>query len=150
MPNPVSRKDQYEQACEDFRSLNKIFWQIPILAMTLNGSVGFALGSIKVSSSLQYALLLFVFICDLCFMYMLWRLRAQVMEDLLVHIRALEGRKQRRKSLRVLYVFLIVFGIAAGYAFYVAHNLQVLVPENPPSKSELKTQIPTPPQPPAK
>ena len=37
----------YEQNYEQFRSLNQIMWQIPVLAMTLTGGLWFGVSSIQ-------------------------------------------------------------------------------------------------------
>ena len=45
----------YQQSCEEFRSLNGFFWQIPIIMMTLNGGLWYSVASLDLSTPLNAA-----------------------------------------------------------------------------------------------
>jgi hypothetical protein len=47
----------YEQNYEQFRSLNQIMWQVPIIAMTLTGGLWFGATKVLEMRAAQYALL---------------------------------------------------------------------------------------------
>jgi hypothetical protein len=115
-PDILQRKDIYAQLCDEFRSLNNIFWRVPILAMSLNGGVGFALGSIRLSPQMQTALLIFMFLCNVCFIFILWRLRMQVMQEVLNRIAEMEHRHPRRPHFHIVYVFMLVLATAGSFS----------------------------------
>ena len=124
----------YQQHCEDFRSLNNIFWRVPILAMAITGGLGFAIGTFNLNPVIQQALLYFVALCNVGFIIILWRLRVSVMESLLAQICEYEGRAKSGSPFRVMSVFAIIMGVAASFAFYAAvHHETVLAPKPPKS-----------------
>ena len=51
----------YEQNYLQFRSLNQIMWQVPILAMTLTGGLWFGVAKVDTIKNAQYGLLLLAF-----------------------------------------------------------------------------------------
>lgn len=65
----------YEQNYEQFRSLNQIMWQIPVLAMTLTGGLWLGVSSIQDTPLLFSALLLTAFFGNLCLVAILFRFR---------------------------------------------------------------------------
>lgn len=79
----------YKQRCEDFRSLNAILWQVPVMLMTITGGLWFAIAKFDMSQYSRVGLLLFVVIINVIFMRVLYRLR-QVMESLLERIHCFE------------------------------------------------------------
>lgn len=75
----------YQQNCEEFRSLNGFFWQIPIIMMTLNGGLWYSVASLDLSTSAQRGVLSFAVFANLVMVVGLWRLRS-VMQNLLTRV----------------------------------------------------------------
>ena len=69
----------YEQNYQQFRSLNQIMWQIPVLAMTLTGGLWFGVSKLSDSPLLTSALLLTAVFGNLTLVFILYRFR-HVME----------------------------------------------------------------------
>tara|TARA_R100000935_G_scaffold31251_1_gene51802 strand:+ start:35037 stop:36083 length:1047 start_codon:yes stop_codon:yes gene_type:complete len=63
------RKEAYQQNYEQFRSLNQIMWQIPVLAMTLTGGLWFGVSTISQEPILVTMLLLTAIVGNIT----LWR-----------------------------------------------------------------------------
>src|SRR5262249_9707143 len=150
--NTIQRKDIYAQLCDEFRSLNAIFWRVPILAMSLNGGVGFALGSIKLTSPMQIALLVFIFLCNVSFIFILCRLRMRVMQDVLDRIAEFEHRPLRPARFHVVYAFMAILGTAAIFSVFAIpyrdvffqradNTLSVNVTVQPPSSVRISPTI---------
>jgi hypothetical protein len=81
----------YEQWCEDFRSINDIFWRLPTIAMTVTGGVAVAIGSLQLTDFTVKSLLLFGSLCNVFLIFAAWRLRRGVMSELLSKIHAAES-----------------------------------------------------------
>jgi hypothetical protein len=119
-PDRLTKLEIYKQLCEEFRSLNSIFWRIPTIAMTLNGGVGLALGSVRLTPAMQTALLVFVATCNFSFILILLRLRMQVMEDILRRIGELEHRSKKPGRYRVMMVFTFLLFVAGTFSLSAA------------------------------
>lgn len=65
----------YEQNYLQFRSLNQIMWQVPILAMTLTGGLWFGAAKVNNIPNFQYALLLLAGISNIGLIVVLTRTR---------------------------------------------------------------------------
>jgi hypothetical protein len=127
----ISPRDSliYEQSCEDFRSINEIFWRVPFIAMTLTGGIAAGVGTIRFSPQVQSALLFFLCLCNISFVVIILRLRLGVMEMLLKRIYEYEGRKKPRTSYAVVTVFTLLFSVSGAFALYGAlHPDIVLLP----------------------
>lgn len=116
----LAKQEIYKQLCEEFRSLNSIFWRIPTIAMTLNGGVGLALGSVRLTPAMQIALLIFVAICNFSFVAILLRLRMQVMEEILQRIGELERRPKKPGRYRVMMIFVLLLVVAGTFSLSAA------------------------------
>jgi|SRR4029077_10105107 len=119
-PDRLTRQEIYKQLCEEFRSLNSIFWRIPTIAMTLNGGVGLALGSVRLTPAMQIALLVFVAFCNFSFVAILLRLRMQVMEEILQRIGELEHRPKKPGRYRVMTIFALLLIVAGTFSLSAA------------------------------
>jgi hypothetical protein len=119
-PDTLTKQDIYKQLCEEFRSLNSIFWRVPTIAMTLNGGVGLALGSVRLTPAMQIALLVFVAVCNFSFVAILLRLRMQIMEELLQRIGELERRPKRPGRYRVMMIFAFLLVVAGTFSLSAA------------------------------
>lgn len=75
----------YEQNFEQFRSLNQIMWQVPVIAMTLTGGLWFGAASVGSMPGFQYLLLLLAAVSNFGLIFVLTRLR-QVMNAYLTAI----------------------------------------------------------------
>lgn len=117
MTNPtpqgvVTPSQIYEQRCAEFRSLNGFFWQIPLIVMTLNGGLWFAVASLDLTAVARVAILLFAAGADAAMIITMWRLRG-LLEVLLEQIRVAEGGEEPKGGRVILWVFCILFGAAA-------------------------------------
>lgn len=115
----VSDETLYTEHCAEFRALNALFWQIPVLVTTLSGGLWFAVASLDLTDDGQAAILWFSAAVNVAFFVALWRLRA-IMEGLLKRIRRFEGRPEGAKSYIVLTVFFLLMGLASVGAIIVA------------------------------
>lgn len=68
-------KEAYEQNYQQFRSLNQIMWQIPVLAMTLTGGLWFGVSKIEDNYLLACVLLLTAVVGNLALVIVLYRFR---------------------------------------------------------------------------
>lgn len=75
--NEQNERDKicYQEHCESFRHLNSQLWQVPIIAMTLNGGLWFGLAKVKLTSELSSLLPFFCGVCDILFIVILHRVR---------------------------------------------------------------------------
>lgn len=86
----VSETEIYQQQCAEFRALNAVFWQVPLIMMTLNGGLWFALASLELTDTGQRLILVFAAVANVVFIVALIRLRL-LMSALLVRIHLVEG-----------------------------------------------------------
>jgi hypothetical protein len=98
------QKTIYEQRCEDFRSLNGILWQSPLIIMTLTGGLWFAVASFALSNAARSMLLLFACIANLLMIGALVRLR-WVMQQVLRDIRGYDGKPQTKGNYTIVGIF---------------------------------------------
>jgi hypothetical protein len=129
----------YQQWCQDFRSINEIFWRIPFIAMTLTGGIAFGAGTLKFSPQMQSALLYFLALCNLCFVVIVWRLRIGVMEPLLNRIYQFEGRAKPRMSYAIVATFTILFTITGVFSAYGALHRDLIFAVPPTSEGTAKS-----------
>jgi hypothetical protein len=118
MPSQVPPDKLYAELCADFRALNTFFWQIPLIMMTLNGGLWFAVAGMEISDALRQAVLIFAAVADLLMIIALWRLRFN-MNELLVQIHQLEGRQVSKGFGLIAVLFsllLLMAAVGAGLA----------------------------------
>ncbi len=109
----------YEQNFEQFRSLNQIMWQVPIIAMTLTGGLWFGVAKIDVQTA-QCALLALAVLGNSGLIAVLHRTRF-VMGEYLVKIEefyptayvAAKGKRPFERGRTVVVVFQILLGLSA-------------------------------------
>jgi len=78
----------YEQNCEQLRHLNTIMWQVPIVAMTLNGGLWYGIASIKgVDAPARSAVLVFSALANVVLIFLLNRVR-NVFGEYLTRVKA--------------------------------------------------------------
>lgn len=78
-------KTAYEQNFEQFRSLNQVMWQVPVIAMSLTGGLWFGAASVEAMPGFQYLLLILAALANLGLVVVLARLRF-VMDEYLTAI----------------------------------------------------------------
>lgn len=119
----VSDEKIYTELCAEFRALNTIFWQIPLIVMTLNGGLWFAVASLDLTTSGQQLILAFTALINITFILALLRVRT-IMEGLLKRIRTFEGRATTSDGWAgaILVMFWALMGIATIGAAVVAWN----------------------------
>lgn len=116
------KKVCYEQNCENFRSLNKIMWQVPIIAMTLTGGLGYGLERLSNVGEFKTDLLIFAGIANVVFVIVLFRLR-YVMEELLEKMELFEtGNARSSKSYIVVSIFSALLLLSSYEMFSLAHD----------------------------
>ena len=104
----------YEQNCQEFRSLNGFFWQVPLIMMTLNGGLWFSVASLDLAPMAQRGVLLFAAFANIVMIFGLWRLRS-VMQSLLGQIHAYQGTTPPGRAKIIRYLFqALLFWAAAG------------------------------------
>jgi len=110
----------YEQNYLQFRSLNQIMWQVPIIAMTLTGGLWFGAAKVNNIQNFQYALLVLAFIGNAGLIVILTRIR-YVMGEYLDALRGFhpkgfveaKGENWLTRSERVVGTFRLLLGISA-------------------------------------
>ena len=113
----------YEQNFEQFRSLNQIMWQVPIIAMTLTGGIWFGAASVGSMSGFQYLLLVLAAMGNIGLIVVLTRTRF-VMEGYLEAIKrfnpdafvAAEGAGTRSRAI-VAKTFRVLLGLSTLISF---------------------------------
>lgn len=104
----------YEQNCQEFRSLNGFFWQVPLIMMTLNGGLWFSVASLDLAPMAQRGVLLFAAFANIVMIFGLWRLRS-VMQSLLAQIHAYQGTTAPGRGMIIRYLFqALLLWAAAG------------------------------------
>lgn len=76
----------YEQNFEQFRDLNRLMWQVPILAITITGGFWYAVLAIPTAAGMAKGLFLMCGILDLALIFVLVRIR-YVMSQYLVKLK---------------------------------------------------------------
>lgn len=124
----------YEQNCQEFRSLNGFFWQVPLIMMTLNGGLWYSVASLDLSVTAQRGVLAFAVVANLVMAVALGRLR-DVMASLLVEIHAFQGTDAPGRARLIQYLFQSLMVFAAIGAFLAAFDPQQQFIRKPEPKS---------------
>lgn len=136
----------YEQNCQEFRSLNGFFWQVPLIMMTLNGGLWYSVASLDLGISAQRGVLVFAVLANLVMVVGLWRLRS-VMQALLIDIHAFQGTTAPGRARLIQYLFQGLLLFAAPGAFLAAIDPQQHFTRKPEkTSSEQQCDSPTPGQ----
>lgn len=109
-------KASFEQNFEQFRSLNQIMWQVPIIAMTLTGGLWFGAASVGDMRGFQYLLLILAALANLGLAIVLVRVRYVMGEYLKAikqfhppsHVAAEGGWFQRSKTVAITFIALLL------------------------------------------
>jgi hypothetical protein len=107
----------FEQDCQEFRSLNGFLWQIPVIVSTLTGGLWFGATKVDSNAFIQSSLFLLAALSNLCFIVVLWRLRAWVMEPLLERIAAYQGGSRPSGRYTMIWTFTVLLLFSAGFSF---------------------------------
>lgn len=65
----------YEQNFQQFRAMNQIMWQVPLLAITITGGLWYAALGVSGASAFRGALFLLSAVLDFALIAVLWRVR---------------------------------------------------------------------------
>lgn len=109
----------YEQRCQDFRSLNGILWQSPLIIMSLTGGLWFAVASFALSESGRTMLLIFAGLANVLMIGALIRLRF-VMQGVLRDIRAYDSKHAVGGSYIIVGIFSVLLAMTATGSFVVS------------------------------
>lgn len=118
----------FEQDCQEYRSLNGFLWQLPVIVSTLTGGLWFGAAKICENQFVQWSLFAFAGLANLCFIAILWRLRAGVMESLLDRIAQYQGvtRGGPRYVMILIYtLLLLVAALVSLTAAYKSYHAQI-------------------------
>ncbi len=129
----LSRDKIYAELCADFRALNSILWQMPILLMTLTGGLWFAVASLALSAAARSDLLRFAGLADLLMIVALFRLR-WVMARVQERIRALDGGKASKVNYVIVCIFAVLLALAAFGSFRASGDLPGYFPGKSPAE----------------
>lgn len=132
---PVTESEIYQQQCEEFRALNGIFWQIPLIMTTLNGGLWFALASLDLTDLGQRAILIFAALVNVVFLIALVRLRI-LLGALLKQIHAVRALNAKGAGVTV-FAFCFLLALAAIAAASAAVNPSAALDKSP-SPTSLK------------
>lgn len=112
----------YQQNCEEFRSLNGFFWNIPLIMMTLNGGLWYSVASLDLGLGAQRGMLAFAVVANLVMVVGLQRIRS-IMEHLLESIRDFQETEKPPGRSRVIQVlFQGLLSLAAFGALVAAFD----------------------------
>lgn len=111
----------YEQNCNEFRSINGFFWQVPLIMMTLNGGLWYSVASLSLSVTAQRGILAFAIFANIVMVVGLQRLRG-IMQHLLTQIHAYQGTQAPGRARIIQYLFQALLIFAAAGAFAAALN----------------------------
>lgn len=109
----------YEQNCQQFRAMNQIMWQVPLLAITITGGLWYAALGVSGASDFRKPLFLLSAVLDFALIAVLWRVRF-VMAAYLVQIESFNPSAFVRASgtgvLNRSYTVVTAFSIALACA----------------------------------
>nr|NUR36591.1 hypothetical protein [Sphingomonas sp.] len=75
MTTGLTDQTKYEQLCTDFRALNAILWQMPVIFTTLTGGLWFSVASLDLTNHARTLILEFAALANLIMIAALIRLR---------------------------------------------------------------------------
>ena len=75
MTTGLTDQTKYEQLCTDFRALNAILWQMPVIFTTLTGGLWFSVASLELTNHARTLILEFAALANLIMIAALIRLR---------------------------------------------------------------------------
>ena len=131
----VSDEAKYEQLCSDHRALNAIFWQAPLIIMTLTGGLWFSVANFELSASARSWLLVFAALADLLMIGALIRLRL-ILNGIQREICALDGRRPSRCKYVIVTFFTLLIGLAALGAALAARDPEAYFLKGPAAGAE--------------
>ena len=117
----IDAKTAYEQLCTDFRALNTILWQLPVIVTTLTGGLWFAVASFDLTDQARSGLLVFAGLADLIMIAALIRLR-YVMETMRGRICAFDGRPSPKGNFFTVGLMSLLLLIVALGSFTASCN----------------------------
>jgi SAM-dependent methyltransferase len=135
-------EEAYEQNYLQFRSLNQIMWQIPVLAMTLTGGLWFGVSHLQENPGLRATLLFTAFLGNIALSVVLYRFRHVMgcylkwLEDAdpKGFVDAREGRKSRNpiarwaskeERVRQMFSVMLLWGALASFGLFSATVLDM-------------------------
>ncbi|MGC2221598.1 MAG: hypothetical protein WA624_04135 [Methylocella sp.] len=110
----------YEQNCQQFRAMNQILWQVPLLAITITGGLWYAALSVAGAQDLKRPLFALSAIVDIALIFVILRVR-YVMGAYLEKLKAFNpaacveapGTRWYNASLTVIRAFSTALALAA-------------------------------------
>lgn len=130
---PLSEETIYEQLCDDFRSLNGILWQTPLIVMTLTGGLWFAVASFDLTNIARSALLAFAAVANVLMIIALYRLR-YVMQRIQEQIRTRDGRQVIGPNYVIVTCFAVLLALAATASTFASFSPSIYFKESAAAK----------------
>ncbi len=119
-------KAAYEQNFEQFRDMNRIMWQVPVLGITITGGFWYAAFAVAEMNGISRALFLMCAVLDLSLMAVLWRIRF-VMSAYLTKLEAFNPTSFVKADGKSLFTRSHVVIIAFCLALLVAAALSIIM-----------------------
>jgi hypothetical protein len=122
----------YEQNFQQYRSMNQIMWQVPLLAISITGGIWFAALNVKAAEAFQALLFCLSAVLDVVLIAVLWRVR-HVMSAYMEKIKAFNpsafvetsGNGWFNRPHTVIWAFTLALGLAAvGSVFALLHVIR--------------------------
>lgn len=111
----------YEQNFQQYRAMNQIMWQVPLLAITITGGLWYAALNVTGAQDFKRPLFLLAFVLDVALIAVLWRVR-HVMSAYMVQIESFNPGSFVRASGRGLfnwpYTVVTAFSVALAIAAF--------------------------------
>lgn len=120
----------YQELCADFRSLNAVLWQTPLLFMTLTGGLWFAVASLSLIEAARVGLLVFAGLANFIMIVALYRLR-YVMQRIQDQIRTRDGRDVIGPNYVIVTCFAVLLLAAACGSLWAASMPERVFPPAP-------------------
>ncbi|WP_192355949.1 hypothetical protein [Mesorhizobium mediterraneum] len=119
-------KTAYEQNFEQFRDMNRIMWQVPVLGITITGGFWYAAFAVAEMDGINRALFLMCAALDLALTVVLMRIRF-VMKEYLIKLEAFNPTSFVKAEGSTLFTRSYVVVVAFCFALLVAAALSVVM-----------------------
>jgi hypothetical protein len=129
----ASQDKIYSELCADYRALNIILWQMPLLLMTFTGGLWFAVASLTLSEAARSDLLRFAGLADILMIVALFRLR-WVMAGLQKRIRGLDGGEASKVNYVIVSIFAFLLALAAFGSYRASEDVRSYFPSESPTE----------------
>jgi hypothetical protein len=121
MTTGLTDQTRYEQLCTDFRALNTILWQMPVIFTTLTGGLWFSVASLDLTNHARSLILEFAAVANVIMIAALIRLRI-IMETQRQKICKLDHRDSPGFNFFTVGMMSLLLLIAAGGSWIASRD----------------------------